>query len=119
MYAYDVNGDGLNDIITCLNPHKYGLVWWEQVRKNGEISFVKHVITGSKPADSKYGVCFSEPHSMALCDMDGSGLLDIVTGKRFWAHGPTGDVEPNAPAVLYWFQLVRTPRPGRRSLSRT
>ncbi len=39
--------------------------------------------------------------------MDGDGLKDIVTGKRFWAHGPTGDAEPNAPAVLYWFKLVR------------
>ena len=34
-------------------------------------------------------------------------LLDIVTGKRFWAHGPKGDAEPNAPAVLYWFELTR------------
>ena len=30
-----------------------------------------------------------------------------MTGKRRWAHGPNGDVEPNAPPVLYWFQLVR------------
>ena len=39
--------------------------------------------------------------------MDGDGLKDIVTGKRFWAHGPTGDPEPNAAPVLYWFKLVR------------
>ena len=39
--------------------------------------------------------------------MDGDGVKDIVTGKRFWAHGPTGDAEPNAAAVLYWFKLVR------------
>ena len=39
--------------------------------------------------------------------MDGDGLKDIVTGKRFWAHGPEGDPEPNAAAVLYWFKLVR------------
>ncbi|NDB76334.1 MAG: VCBS repeat-containing protein, partial [Verrucomicrobia bacterium] len=32
---------------------------------------------------------------------------DLVTGKRFWAHGPAGDAEPNAPAVLYWFKLQR------------
>jgi hypothetical protein len=31
-----------------------------------------------------------------------------VTGKRIWAHGPTGDAEPGAPAVLYWFKLVRS-----------
>ncbi len=41
--------------------------------------------------------------------MDGDGLKDIVTGKRFWAHGATGDAEPSAPAVLYWFKLVRGP----------
>src|SRR5205814_2526625 len=39
--------------------------------------------------------------------MDGDGSKDIVTGKRFWAHGAHGDPEPNAPAVLYWFKLVR------------
>ena len=33
--------------------------------------------------------------------------MDIVTGKRFWAHGPAKDAEPGAPAVLYWFKLTR------------
>jgi hypothetical protein len=45
---------------------------------------------------------------MALSDIDGDGLQDIVTGKRYWAHGPKGDPEPNEPAVLYWFRLTRT-----------
>jgi hypothetical protein len=44
---------------------------------------------------------------MELVDVDGDGLKDLVTGKRFWAHGAHGDPEPNAPAVLYWFQLQR------------
>lgn len=39
--------------------------------------------------------------------MNGDGLLDIVTGKRCWAHGPGGDPEPNAPFVVYWFELKR------------
>ncbi len=112
MYAYDVNGDGRNDVITCLAAHGYGLAWYEQITEGGEISFKKHIIlneqTGKdKPAPNKYGVVFSQPHAMDLMDMDGDGLKDIVTGKRFWAHGATGDPEPNAPAVLYWFQLVR------------
>jgi len=34
-------------------------------------------------------------------------VKDIVSGKRIWAHGPDGDMEPNAPAVLYWFELKR------------
>ena len=41
--------------------------------------------------------------------MDGDGLKDIVTGKRFWAHGRTGDPDRNDAAVLYWFRLVRGP----------
>ena len=41
-------------------------------------------------------------------DIDGDGLKDIITGKRFWAHGPAGDEEPSAPAVLYWFKQVRS-----------
>jgi hypothetical protein len=39
--------------------------------------------------------------------MNGDGLQDILTGKRFWAHGPGGDKEPNAPAVVFWFELQR------------
>ena len=64
---------------------------------------------GKTPKDSKFGVKFSQPHAIELVDMDGDGLKDIVTGKRFWAHGPSGDVEPNAAAVVYWFKLVRGP----------
>jgi hypothetical protein len=60
-----------------------------------------------KPAPNKYGLIFSQLHAVDLIDMDGDGLKDIVTGKRFWAHGSTGDAEPNAAAVLYWFKLVR------------
>jgi hypothetical protein len=108
MYAYDVDGDGLNDVITSLAAHGYGLAWFQQVRKDGEISFKKHLITGDKPADNPYGVVFSQIHALDLVDMDGDGLKDIVTGKRFWAHGVHGDVAPTEPPVLYWFKLVRS-----------
>jgi hypothetical protein len=40
-------------------------------------------------------------------DMDGDGLKDIVTGKRFWAHGAHGDADPTGAAVVYWFKLTR------------
>ena len=109
MFGYDVNGDGLTDVVTCLNPHGYGLAWYEQYRENGDIKFRQHIIMGKTPKDSKFGVKFSQPHAIELVDMDGDGLKDIVTGKRFWAHGPSGDVEPNAAAVVYWFKLVRGP----------
>lgn len=116
MYAYDVNGDGLNDVITSLAAHGYGLAWFEQLKERnekGEVRFTQHNIMNPQinpkvpPAANEYGVRFSQLHAIDLVDMDGDGLKDIVTGKRIWAHGPGGDAEPNAPAVLYWFKLNR------------
>jgi hypothetical protein len=107
MYAYDVNGDGLNDVITSIEAHGYGLSWFEQTREGGEIKLREHRIVGREPKDSRYGVKFSEPHAIDLVDLDGDGLKDIVTGKRFWSHGRMGDPDRSSAAVLYWFQLVR------------
>lgn len=108
MLVYDVNGDGYNDIVTCLNPHQYGLAWFEQVREQGrEISWIKHPIMGTKPQDNDYGVKFTQIHAFSKVDMNGDGVLDFVTGKRFWAHPPPTDPESDAPAVLYWFETCR------------
>jgi hypothetical protein len=108
MYVYDVNGDGLNDVITSIDAHGYGLAWYEQAKEDGKITFLEHLILNKGPKANAYGLSFSQLHSLDLVDMDGDGLKDIITGKRFWAHGSEGDVEPNAPAVLYWFKLVRS-----------
>lgn len=108
MYAYDVDGDGDNDVITSTFAHGYGLTWWEHVKNGSEIGFKAHRIMGNEIAENKYGVRFSQLHSLDLADIDGDGLKDLVTGKRWWAHGPKGDVEPNAESVLYWFKLRRT-----------
>ena len=52
---------------------------------------------------------------MRLCtaDINGDGLTDFVTGKRWSAHGPKGDINPGDPAVLFWFELQR--RDGKPS----
>jgi len=107
MLVTDVNGDGLPDVITSWDAHGYGLAWYEQTRAGGEISFKEHPLMNTKPEDSRHGVKFTQPHALFLADIDGDGLPDFVTGKRFWAHGPGQDAEPAEPAVLYWFQLVR------------
>lgn len=104
MHAYDLDGDGLNDVITSLDAHGWGLAWYRQIRNGGEITFERNLIMGEHHEDNPYGVRFSQPHSVALADMDNSGTKSILTGKRWWAHGPDGDHEPNAPAVIYWFK---------------
>jgi len=97
MHVYDVDADGLPDVLSS-SAHAVG-VWWHKQTKtaDGRRKFVKHVIDDS----------FSQSHALELADIDRDGLPDLVTGKRFWAHGPKGDINPNAPAVLVWFQLRR------------
>jgi len=109
MFAYDVDGDGDRDILTSLNAHGWGLAWFEQVRDAGVLTFREHKFMGDRSQVARYGVAFSQPHALALADLDGDGLEDLLVGKRLWAHGPKGDVEPDAAPVLYWFQLRREP----------
>jgi hypothetical protein len=110
MHVYDVNADGMPDIVTSLTASGYGLAWWEQLKHRdrfGNARFRRHIILNKEPKENKYGIEFSEMQAVALVDLDGDGLKDIVTGKRFWVHGNVVDPESDAPAVLYWFKLVR------------
>ena len=109
MQVYDVNGDGLNDVIASWDAHGYGLAWNEQ-KKDG--TFTSHQIMGSTPEQSPHGVKFSQLHATDMADIDGDGVKDLVTGKRRWAHGPNKDDEPMAAPVLYWFQIKRDGKGG-------
>jgi hypothetical protein len=118
MHVYDVNGDKLNDVITSLEAHGYGLAWFEQKRDSaGKISFVRHMIMDRDPSRS-HGVIFTEMHGLDVADVDGDGLKDIVTGKFrdhnlgnfHYSYGWPSDED--AENVFYWFKLVRKPGGG-------
>ncbi|HEX3602398.1 MAG TPA: PVC-type heme-binding CxxCH protein, partial [Lacipirellulaceae bacterium] len=108
MFAFDVDGDGDNDVVTSKAAHAYGLSWFENLGKDekGEIKFKEHLIMGQKPEENEYGVAFSQLHAVGIADMDHDGIPDIITGKRYWAHA---EHDPGSldPAVLYWFKTVR------------
>ncbi|HWB08337.1 MAG TPA: VCBS repeat-containing protein [Pirellulales bacterium] len=92
MYVYDFDGDGDNDVLSSA-AHAVG-IWWHEQTPDG---FVTHEIDKS----------FSQTHSLMMADINSDGLPDFVTGKRWWAHGPKGDIDPEAPAVMYWFEFSR------------
>lgn len=76
IIVFDVNADGLNDIITSV-AHKHGIWWYEQCRDaEGKISWRQHLIDDT----------WSQPHYLAFADITGDGKKEIIAGKRFMAH---------------------------------
>ncbi|MBT9333230.1 FG-GAP-like repeat-containing protein [Paracidobacterium acidisoli] len=113
--VYDVNGDGLNDVVTAQQGHGFGLAWFEQKRDAaGNITFVRHWIMNNWLDKNAGGVTFTELHAIGFADMDGDGIPDIVTGKRSFSHLDSWhDPDPWGQPVLYIYKTVRDPHaPG-------
>jgi hypothetical protein len=107
--VYDVNGDGLNDVVTPLEGHGFGLAWYEQKRAaGGQPTFVQHMIMDGFLTRNAGDVMFTEPHASAFADIDGDGVQDLVTGKRYMSHLMSfGDPDPFGAPVLYVYRTVR------------
>ncbi|MCL2742001.1 MAG: FG-GAP-like repeat-containing protein, partial [Oscillospiraceae bacterium] len=108
MLVFDVDGDGLSDVVTVWDCHGYGLVWHRQVRDaEGNVGWEMKEILPINPDLGSGALRLSQMHSLEAADLNGDGLTDLIVGKRHWAHGEHGDPEPGAPAALYWFELSR------------
>lgn len=106
MLVFDVDGDGDADVVSSDHAHGYGLSWFEQQRDGEHRTFVRHGIMGRQPSDFPHGVAVGNLHALCAADVDGDGLLDVVTGNRFFAHGGR-DLADSEPARLLWFRLQR------------
>ena len=89
MAVYDVNGDKLNDVVTVLAAHGWGLAWFEQKRDpRGTISFERHMIMDNIWTTNAGGVVFSQPHGANFGDVDGDGVIDSCR-QAYWSHRDT------------------------------
>jgi len=105
MVVFDINGDGLNDVLTS-SAHDYGIWWFEQLPgSNGEKFHMQQI---SKE--------FSQTHAIRLADINRDGIMDFVTGKRYFAHNGN-DPGAREPALLVWFEIQR-PEKGKVTFSR-
>lgn len=105
---YDINGHGLNDAITSLEAHGWGLTRFKQkCAADGTLSFVEHMVMDNHNTINAGRVAFSELHRSAIADVDGDGVPDLIVGKRAWSHNDNDfDSDVYGPAVLYWYRTV-------------
>ena len=92
LCVFDFDGDGDNDVLGS-SAHGYGIAWTEQT----DDGWQQHMIDDTD----------SQTHAIHLADIDQDGLIDFVTGKRFWAHNGH-DPGSYEPAVLCWYQMKRS-----------
>ena len=94
MHVIDIDNDKKADVITT-SAHQFG-IWWHKQRGDG--AFERRDL---------FPQYMSETHAAQFIDMDGDGMKDLVTGKRWWSHGRN---EPGAdwPAMLYWFKAKKS-----------
>ncbi len=77
--------------------HNYGLFWWRQTGKDadGKIEFDKRMIDKS----------YSQPHALALTDLNGDGRPELISGKRYFAHNGGDPGGKDMPLIVaYEFQ---------------
>jgi len=91
MYHLDADGDGLNDVL-CTSAHGTSIYWCKQ---NAD---------GSFKSDFFHKGLIRETHSANYVDINGDGRKDLVTGRRFFAHGYRPALASQA-SELYWFDV--------------
>jgi hypothetical protein len=95
IYAIDLDLDGDNDLIMS-SAHEFGVWWFENTGKDAE-PFIYHLIDES----------FSQTHALALLNFTKPDQLELVTGKRYFAHMGS-DPGEFQPVVMNRFEIIRS-----------
>ena len=93
MIVADLDQDGDGDLIFG-NGHDYGLLWWrnEGSDATGKIRWEEHEIDRT----------YSQPHTLAWSDIDGDGLPELITGKRYFGHNGNDPGGKEMPCLYYY-----------------
>ena len=104
MLVVDPDEDGDADIVWC-SAHGFGVYWLENsVDARGRRQWERHAIDTS----------WSQGHSPLWYDMDGDGRAELITGKRYMAHGGKDPGEYD-PIGIFRYEFNRKTRTWDRS----
>jgi hypothetical protein len=95
MFTTDLDGDGRPDILSS-SAHGVGIFAHLQAGDKAEPDF--------KSKSFKIHKLLRETHGMHYRDIDGDGKKDLITGRRFCAHGYNSKRDAEA-AELSWFTI--------------
>ena len=93
IIGHDFNGDGDTDIMWGMG-HDYGLHWMSQSKdEKGKRIWTKEDIDTT----------FSQVHMLDMADFDGDGEMEVVTGKRIYAHAAEDGATAHPGLYVYGF----------------
>lgn len=111
LHVDDFDLDGDADIVMS-SAHAFGVWWFENLgSKAGADRPGVSDAGGVRDASPRFKYhlideSYSQTHALEYVDINGDGLRDLVTGKRYFAHQGK-DPGGTQPVRMYWYEIDR------------